>query len=494
MSAHTWKVLIVDDEPGVHAMTDLNLRNFSYDGHHLDLLHASSAEEAKSILQQNIPIGLALIDVVMENHDSGLQLVNYIRKDLKNNLIRLIIRTGQPGAAPEREVIDNYDIDGYNDKSELTAQKLYSTVRTALKSYHDLMVIEASRRGLEQILSATNQLYLPDPNDIERFFSGILTQIASLCHLDGLIFANIDDIHDGFVATIANKPLIQATIGKYASANESATTKIHQNWGESILKGRSAEDLQIPEKIALVTLKVKDNPVGYIYLESSTKIDPAHLYLIHLMAEQVSTALENLGLRERLQESKRQTMSVLAEISEIKDSDTNYHIRRISQGTELLTLAYGNDKATALEFAEAAILHDLGKLSILDTILNKPGPLDADEYETIKQHPSTGSELLKRYPDLELAMECAASHHERWDGTGYPQGIAGEKIPLIGRIVAVVDAFDALTHQRPYRAACSLEEAVAEIDRHSKTQFDPKVVRAFLQLHQDGKLQSLIKP
>jgi putative two-component system response regulator len=131
---------------------------------------------------------------------------------------------------------------------------------------------------------------------------------------------------------------------------------------------------------------------------------------------------------------------------------------------------------------QAAPLHDIGKLAIPDAILSKPGPLSAAEFEIVKDHTRAGAEMLSGSGSrlLGLAREIALSHHERWDGDGYPMGLSGESIPLSGRIVAIADVFDALTHARPYKDAWSIEDAVAEISRQRETHFDPAVVDAFL--------------
>ena len=149
----TWKLLVVDDEPDVRRLTAMNLRGFEFLGRPLQLLEAGSVTEAKALLEQHPDIAVALVDVVMETDDAGLRLVEHIRKDRGNAIMRLVIRTGQPGTAPELYVIDNYDIDDYRDKTELTAQKLYATVRLALKSYRDLQTIELNRAGLSRILA-----------------------------------------------------------------------------------------------------------------------------------------------------------------------------------------------------------------------------------------------------------------------------------------------------------------------------------------------------
>ena len=144
-----WKVLVVDDEPEVHSITKVALSEFIYDNRELTLLSAYSGQEAKAILEKEPNIALIYLDVVMETDDAGLKLVKYIREELRNIFVRIILRTGQPGQAPEREVIVNYDINDYKEKTDLTAQKLSTAIVAALRGYQALEDLAALNRELE---------------------------------------------------------------------------------------------------------------------------------------------------------------------------------------------------------------------------------------------------------------------------------------------------------------------------------------------------------
>lgn len=148
-----WKLLIVDDEEEVHAVTKLALDDFHFDNRGLELLNAYSAAEARQMLKDNPDVALILLDVVMESDDAGLAVARFIRKDLDNQLVRIVLRTGQPGMAPEREVLKNYDLNGYHTKTELTQARMFSVVYTALSSYRSLLELAHSRQKLAQLVS-----------------------------------------------------------------------------------------------------------------------------------------------------------------------------------------------------------------------------------------------------------------------------------------------------------------------------------------------------
>jgi putative two-component system response regulator len=185
-----------------------------------------------------------------------------------------------------------------------------------------------------------------------------------------------------------------------------------------------------------------------------------------------------------LDQARLEILKRLALAAEFRDDDTQEHAWRIGRTSALLAIGLGLPDRELELIGRAAPLHDIGKVGIPDAILLKPGKLTAAEYETIKTHATIGAEILSgsRSPLLVMAEEIALTHHERWDGQGYPGGIRGEQIALPGRIVAVADVFDALTHERPYKRAWPVPEALAEILREAGRHFDPQVVQVFSSL------------
>ena len=192
---------------------------------------------------------------------------------------------------------------------------------------------------------------------------------------------------------------------------------------------------------------------------------------------------------EQLRASYATTVRALAAALELRDDQTGDHADRVARLALRLAELVAPDLAADPELEYGFLLHDLGKIGVADAILLKPGPLDPRELTIMRGHPLLGEQIVARIPYLGgLARSVVAAHHERWDGTGYPQGLAGTDIPLAARIFAVVDAFDAMTNDRPYRKALPFEVAVAEIERGAGTQFDPAVTRAFVSLADELRL------
>ena len=174
-----------------------------------------------------------------------------------------------------------------------------------------------------------------------------------------------------------------------------------------------------------------------------------------------------------------------------KDSYTNGHSLRVAQYTRMLAKKLGEDEDTIQKFYNIALLHDIGKIGIPDDILNKPGKLTEEEYEIVKTHPYRGYEILKKVKTQKDLVEGAQFHHERFDGRGYPARLAGEKIPLVARIISVADAFDAMSSTRPYRKKMPMDAIVKEIKDCTGSQFDPKISKAFLELYEEGAFDNL---
>ena len=187
-----FKILIVDDEQEVHNITKAVLRNFTFENKSVEILSAFNGQEAIEVLKEHPNIALILLDVVMETDDAGLIVAKRIREELHNKNVRIVLRTGQPGCAPEKEVIDNYDINDYKEKTELTSIKLYTTIVASLRSYRDLTIIERNKKGLQKIILASKSIF--QLSSLVIFTEGVLEQLVSILNIgDSFIQSKASD-------------------------------------------------------------------------------------------------------------------------------------------------------------------------------------------------------------------------------------------------------------------------------------------------------------
>ncbi len=215
---------------------------------------------------------------------------------------------------------------------------------------------------------------------------------------------------------------------------------------------------------------------------------------LHLQLKDQNHMLEERVAQRtaQLQESQFEVLQRLARAAEHRDDDTGQHTNRVGHFAAEIARRLGMTNSEIELLHAAAPLHDVGKIGIADSILLKPGRLTAEEFDIMKTHAVIGGNLLSGGQSelVKMAELIARTHHERWDGSGYPQGLRGEAIPLCGRIVALADVFDALTHERPYKQAWPVEQAAEEIKKQSGRQFDPLLVETFLQMMASGVVVS----
>jgi putative nucleotidyltransferase with HDIG domain len=250
------------------------------------------------------------------------------------------------------------------------------------------------------------------------------------------------------------------------------------------------------KSLAMVPIRTVD-PVGAIgnYWARHHRPSAEDVELLQALADSTAVAMENVRVYEELDRARLETLQRLALAAEYRDDTTYEHTERVARTSALLAEALGWQEPDVALLRQAAPLHDIGKVAVSDGVLLKPGKLTPEEFDEIKNHAEAGASILAGSTSdvLVLGRQIALSHHEWWDGSGYPHGTEGGEIPLSGRIVALADVFDALTHERPYKPAWSVDDAVAEIRRLRGRQFDPAIVDVFLQLDAhalDGPLDS----
>ncbi|MCL2145060.1 MAG: GAF domain-containing protein [Endomicrobia bacterium] len=240
-----------------------------------------------------------------------------------------------------------------------------------------------------------------------------------------------------------------------------------------------------------VPLRVKNTVVGVLNVNASREVnsfEDRDVRLLTILADQAAMTLENIELFNNLQDFYFEMIQTLARVIDAKDSYTYDHADRARQYAKLIAEKMHLPQAIVRHVEYAALMHDIGKIGIEEHILRKPGRLTSEEVDIIKKHPIIGNKIISPVTFLAPVAPMVLYHQEWYDGNGYPEGLAGEEIPLGSRIVAVIDAYDAMTSNRPYRKALSKDFAVAELKKGSGTQFDPQVIDVFVKILKEESL------
>jgi signal transduction histidine kinase len=291
-----WKVAVIDDEPAVHEGTRFALHDYRLNGQGLEILSAYSAAEGRQLMRSHPDIAVVLLDVIMETDLAGLQLVEFIRKDLKNDTVRIILRTGQPGQAPERRVIVDYDINDYKAKTELTADKLFTALTAALRSYQQLQRMVDTRRGLEIIIDAAPTLF--DFRSVQRLAEGVLTQIASLLNVDcaGILVLRERRDAEAF-SVLAGSGCYSRLIGSNAShiLDEELRQLVHEAFAR--------RQHEFSPRRSVLYIKTLSGREVVVVLEAARQLSDTDRALVEIFCSRFSIAFDNVILYEQIQRS-----------------------------------------------------------------------------------------------------------------------------------------------------------------------------------------------
>lgn len=474
-SNNHWKVLIVDDDSDVHEITKMALGGFEFQGEPLQFISAYSADEARQLLAEHPDTAVMLLDVVMETDDAGLQLVRYIRQTLNNPFIRIILRTGQPGQAPEKQVVLEYDINDYKEKTELTSKKLYTCIYTALSSYRALTGLDSNRRGLVKVIEASARIY--EQKNIDKFIQGVLEQVVALLFIDreAVLIRNY-----GITSYPSNgEQVIMAAIGedrKHIGQDPREVLPAEVN--ERIQQVLRAQQDVLDDFSFTGYVMTRTGVEAVIHVSSATALKAPDHELLELFFRNITVGLENLNLWKDVEETQTEIVYLLGDVVETRSNETGNHVRRVAEIARQLAMMHGMAEDEATVVHAAAPLHDVGKIGIPDAILNKNGKLTDSEWETMKTHTDIGGRILSgsKRPVMQAAAIIAKQHHENWDGSGYPSSLTGEGIHIYARLVAIADVMDALCSERCYKSGWTMDRAMDFLLEQSGIKFDPALI------------------
>lgn len=356
--------------------------------------------------------------------------------------------------------------------------------REELDTLYDMARILVVSNDLETVLTNIAQHTI---QSVHATFVRILTLEKGggfLCRTAYPIRDMRNDLGIGKIEPLSTKKYYQRAI----SLGKSLVLEWDDSFNE---KDRHDLFLDLANSLCISPLLVGDELVGLLVLGETRRtsrepFDPDKLKLVNAISDQAASALRRATFHEQLEESFVQTVLALAKALDARDSYTQDHSQRMAALTDSLCQKLGIDENQIQAIRLAAALHDIGKIGVPDEILRKPGPLTSQEWELMKRHPKIGADIIAPVAKLVNVAPIILAHQEKFDGSGYPYGLKGEQIPIGARVLAVVDAYVAITDERVYRKARSHEEAIAELVKHSGSQFDPAVVDAFLQTIGDG--------
>ncbi len=295
-----WKIAVIDDEPAVHDGTRFALSDYKLNGQGLEILSAYSAAEGRELMRKHPDVAAVLLDVIMETDTAGLELVDFIRNQLKNETVRIILRTGQPGQAPERRVIIDYDINDYKAKTELTADKLFTSLTAALRSHEQLQRMVETRRGLEMIIEAASTFF--DFKSMQRLAEGVLTQIASLLnvHCAGiLVLREAQNAHESF-SVLAGSGCYSRFIG----------TDVSRTFGpdlrQLVEEAFSRRQHEFSDRRSVLYIKTGSGREVVVVLEAARQLSDTDRALVEIFCSRLSVAFDNVILYEQLQRANAQ--------------------------------------------------------------------------------------------------------------------------------------------------------------------------------------------
>ena len=473
-----FKVLVVDDEIGIIDSLSVVLKRSGY--HFTGIVDPLEAIERVKIEH----FDLMILDFLMYpiHGDKVVQTIREFNTDLY-----ILLLTGHKDLAPPLETIRALDIQGYCEKSDRFDQLLL-LVESGIKSISQMRTIKKFRDGLNEILSAVPKIYSLQP--IDSILEDILMEIMPLVDSENafILVDNTTDIIEG------NKSIFKG-IGKYKAEINYFMEMLSPSLMEHIGFSRITKQVvKLEQGVILPLINEFQQAIGVIFVESKNIEDG--LKLLEIYSNQAAASINNAFLHS-LVNMKNEELNKTYDQLKLRYMDTIEALRLAVDAKDIYTRGHSDRVAYyAVKVGEfsgmapqdletlriSGIFHDVGKIGTADDILLKTDKLDEKDLEEIQKHPTKGARILSAVSMFRDVVPVVKSHHERMDGTGYPDGLKKEAIPMLARIISVADAFDAMMSDRLYRSKLNLEEAKQQLTNGAGTQFDEDIVSIFIQL------------
>lgn len=475
-----YKILVLDDEEGIINSIKVMLNRNGY-----YCVGVTDPLEAIEVLKKET-FDMLILDYIMAPIN-GDQVVSRLRQFNKD--IYILMLTGHKDLAPPLDTIKALDIQGYCEKSDRFDQ-LMLLIESGIKSISQMRTIKQFKDGLNKILQTVPKIYQLQP--ISTIMEEILKGLMPLVNSDSA-FILIDDFNN-----TKEKKVIFKGVGRYDIPTQDLVNKLNPYLMEQIGKSREINEVLTLESGIIFPLHNEYNTsMGVIYIESKNFKEGKAL--IEIYARQAASSINNAFLHSLINMKKEEldktykelkkryldTIEALRLTVDAKDFYTRGHSDRVAYYAMKLGRAFNLSEDEIELLRLAGIFHDIGKIGTADDILFKTDKLEYDEYEEIKKHPLKGAYILSAISMFQDVVPLVKYHHERVDGKGYPEGLKGEEIPFLARILSVADAFDAMTSDRKYRSKLEVEEAIEQFKVNAGTQFDAEVVNMLIKILED---------
>lgn len=470
--------LVVDDEPGIRIL----LHDWLSEHSGMTVHVAASVEEAVEILDKR-SVDLLLVDLFLGD-GTGLDVIRHAR-EVQPHAVSILI-TAHPTIETAISALQTgtYDYLIKPFRLEMLSAAVHRALETCrlrrenMELREQVAVSELNRAvgtisGLDQILQTVIETVI---RECSAEAASVLLRHAETGRLELRAF-------HGDNALLDDPQLGRFLRGESVTSNtvlEFAKPMVLEDSQISLFPADHDGGLRICQPLV-----VKGQTMGLLNIVRRVNAGPVGdgaMRTIGMIAQQAAFAIENARLYKDLQATYIETVTALANAIEIRDPYTHGHTDRVKVLARAVGARLGWDAEQLANLWMGCTLHDIGKIGVPDSILSKTGPLTADEFAIMKTHPEVGAKIIEGVPFLKAAIPYVYYHHERYNGTGYPTGAAGEEIPIEGRLLAVVDAFDAITSDRPYRRSQSIAAACDELRVFSGIQFDPHILDVFFQV------------
>ena len=474
-------ILVVDDENSILQVIQEMLSSQPY-----EIFLAESLAQANRIIKEK-EISIVVTDLLLDD-GSGIDVMTSAQKYQPD--VKIILMTGKPTIQNAISVIKKGAFDYLVKPFNL--ENLLATIKRAVYQHR----LEQENIRLNEIMS----------------YYAISEAMGSLIEPDKLLNLILDTVVREFNGDYAVLHLVQPegdlTVEKHVCRDPNISEILHEfgrELAEDVYRSGKPRIVYEQEAFAITGIKAirsaicqllvaKGKTIGTLSLVRTKDIHhytTGNLTTLSLFASKAAISLENLKLYKDLEDAYFDTVAALANAIEARDRYTAGHTNRVWRISVQAAKYLGWDEQKIKELRMGAVLHDVGKIGVPDAILNKQGPLSKQEHDIMKTHPELGVRMIEKVNFLKPAIPYILNHHERWDGKGYPQGLAAEEIPIEGRLLAVIDTFDAITSNRPYRKGQSTETALDEIAKNAGTQFDPVVAEAFIKAVRTSNLSTI---